>query len=317
MLRYSLAGTLTLTWPEVVDVARTAEQLGFDAFYATDHLMGVAGFAPELGVLDALSLAVALGPVTERIRLGCIVSPVTMRHPVMLARSLQTLDVITGGRAEIGVGAAWNAEEHETFGFGFPPPAERLAMLAEATRTIATLWNAEEPVSLAGRYPLRGAQLLPRPVQRPAPILIGGGSLAAVDIAARWATGWNGTGDHAVIAKRIAQLREREARHGRTGQVETSVMLSPPATGFTALLGRLTEIGVQRIVLSTPRPWHPGKLEALAAALILRPGVQAFGLVTGQVEVLARPNRLAIDRPRPWPAPTMAMTGMAVLPCWV
>jgi hypothetical protein len=94
-------------------------------------------------------------------------------------------------------------------------------------------------------------------------------------------------------------------------------MLSPPATGFTALLGRLTEIGVQRIVLSTPRPWHPGKLEALAAALILRPGVQAFGLVTGQVEVLARPNRLAIDRPRPWPAPTMAMTGMAVLPCRV
>ena len=86
-LRYSLAGTLTLTWPEVLDAARTAERLGFDAFYATDHLMGVAGFQPELGELDALSLAVALGPVTERIRLGCMVSPVIMRHPVMLARA--------------------------------------------------------------------------------------------------------------------------------------------------------------------------------------------------------------------------------------
>ena len=107
-------------------------------------------------------------------------------------------------------------------------------MLEEATRTIATSWNAEEPVSLDGRYPLHGAQLLPRPVQRPAPILIGGGSLRAADIAARWATGWNGTGDRAVIAKRIAQLREREARYGRTGQVETSVMLSPPPTGFPA-----------------------------------------------------------------------------------
>jgi alkanesulfonate monooxygenase SsuD/methylene tetrahydromethanopterin reductase-like flavin-dependent oxidoreductase (luciferase family) len=266
-LRYSLAGTLTLTWPEVVDAARTAERLGFDAFYATDHLMGVAGFAPELGVLDALSLALALGPLTERIRLGCMVSPITMRHPVMLARALQTLDVITGGRAEIGIGAAWNAQEHQTFGFGFPPAGERLAMLEEATRTIATLWNAEKPVSMEGRYPLDGAQLLPRPVQRPAPILIGGGSLKAVDIAARWATQWNGTGDHAVLASRIATLREREVGYGRAGRVETSVMLSAPQTGLTALLARLAEIGVQRVVLSTPRPWHPDKLEALASAV--------------------------------------------------
>jgi alkanesulfonate monooxygenase SsuD/methylene tetrahydromethanopterin reductase-like flavin-dependent oxidoreductase (luciferase family) len=225
--------------------------------------MGVAGFAPELGVLDALSLAVALGPLTDRIRLGCMVSPVTMRQPVMLARALQTLDVITGGRAEIGIGAAWNAQEHEVFGFGFPPPGERLAMLEEATRTIAALWNAQEPVSLDGRYPLRGAALLPRPVQRPAPILIGGGSRQAVEIAARWATQWNGTGDHAVIAERIARLREREAAYGRQGQVEVSVMLSLQATADSAVLARLAEIGVQRIVLSTPRPWHPDKLEEL------------------------------------------------------
>jgi alkanesulfonate monooxygenase SsuD/methylene tetrahydromethanopterin reductase-like flavin-dependent oxidoreductase (luciferase family) len=269
-MRYSLAGTLTLTWPEVADAARTAERLGFDAFYATDHLMGVAGFAPELGVLDALSLALALGPVTERIRLGCIVSPVTMRHPVMLARALQTLDVITGGRAEIGLGAAWNAQEHEAFGFGFPAASERLAMLEEATRTIVALWDAEEPVSLDGRYPLRGALLLPRPVQRPAPVLIGGGS---------------------VKAERIARLRSLEARYGREGQVEVSVMLSlaDPAAGPGALLERLAEIGVQRVVLSTPRPWHPDKLAALAAALpglgALHRRVQAFGLVAGLVEL--------------------------------
>ena len=283
-LRYSLAGTLTLTWPEVLDVACTAERLGFDTFYATDHLMGVAGFAPELGVLDALSLAVALGPLTERIRLGCIVSPVTMRHPVMLARALQTLDVITGGRAEIGIGGGWNAEEHEVFGFGFPAPAERLDMLAGAAETIAALWNADEPVKLGGRYPLNGAQLRPAPVRRPAPILIGGGSRKSVDIAARWATHWNGTGRRAAIAERIGQLREREAAHGRAGQVETSVMVSVrltdgaaaepaadgpfagPAEAVAEYLASFGEIGVQRIVLSTPRPWHPGKLEALAAA---------------------------------------------------
>jgi alkanesulfonate monooxygenase SsuD/methylene tetrahydromethanopterin reductase-like flavin-dependent oxidoreductase (luciferase family) len=291
-LRYSLAGTLTLTWPEVVDVARTAERLGFDTFYATDHLMGVAGFQPELGVLDALSLAVALGPLTERIRLGCMVSPVTMRHPVMLARALQTLDVITGGRAEIGLGAGWNAQEHEVFGFGFPPPGERLAMLAAAAETIAALWTADGPVSVGGRYPLTGAQLRPRPVQRPAPILIGGASKQSVAIAARLATGWNGTGARAGIAERITELREREAACGREGQVETSVMVSVRLTegagagdggGFAGPPGAIAEylasfagIGVQRIVLSTPRPWHPAKLEALAAAAGLFPAGRAL-----------------------------------------
>jgi alkanesulfonate monooxygenase SsuD/methylene tetrahydromethanopterin reductase-like flavin-dependent oxidoreductase (luciferase family) len=282
-LRYSLAGTLTLTWPEVLDVARTAERLGFDAFYATDHLMGVAGFQPELGALDALSLVVALGPVTERIRLGCMVSPVTMRHPVMLARALQTLDVITGGRAEIGIGAGWNAEEHEVFGLRFPAPGERLAMLAAAAETIAGLWNAEGPVDLGGRYPLNRAQLRPPPVRRPAPILIGGGSKKSVDIAARFATQWNGTGGRAVMAERITQLRQREAVYGRHDQVETSVMVSvrltdtagaadggtfagPPEAVAEHLAG-FAEIGVQRIVLSTPRPWHPAKLEALASAV--------------------------------------------------
>jgi alkanesulfonate monooxygenase SsuD/methylene tetrahydromethanopterin reductase-like flavin-dependent oxidoreductase (luciferase family) len=287
-LRYSLAGTLTLTWPEVLDVARTAERLGFDAFYATDHLMGVAGFQPDLGVLDALSLAVALGPVTERIRLGCMVSPVTMRHPVMLARALQTLDVITGGRAEIGIGAGWNAEEHKVFGFGFPAPGERLAMLAAAAETIAALWNAAGPVSVGGRYPLYGAQLRPGPVRRPAPIVIGGASKKSVDIAARFATQWNGTGDRAVMAERIARLREREGVYGRQEQVETSVMVSVrltegafaadrgaadrgtfagPPEAVAEYLSGFAGIGVQRIVLSTPRPWHPAKLEALASAV--------------------------------------------------
>jgi alkanesulfonate monooxygenase SsuD/methylene tetrahydromethanopterin reductase-like flavin-dependent oxidoreductase (luciferase family) len=257
----------------VLDVARTAERLGFDAFYATDHLMGVAGFRPELGALDALSVAVALGPLTERIRLGCMVSPITMRHPVMLARALQTLDVITGGRAEIGVGAGWNAEEHHVFGFGFPPPVERLAMLAAAAETIAVLWDAAGPVTLGGRYPLNGAWLRPPPVGRPAPILIGGGSRKSVEVAARWATGWNGTGDVAVLAKRIASLRELEAVHGREGQVETSVMVPAALTAdsvradLAAAVAGFAEIGVQRIVLSTPRPWHPAKLEVVASVL--------------------------------------------------
>jgi alkanesulfonate monooxygenase SsuD/methylene tetrahydromethanopterin reductase-like flavin-dependent oxidoreductase (luciferase family) len=155
-------------------------------------------------------------------------------------------------------------------------------MLAAAAETIATLWNAEGPVDLGGCYPLNRAQLRPRPVRRPAPILIGGGSKKSVDIAARFATQWNGTGARAVIAERITQLREREAVYGRQDQVETSVMVSVrltdtagsadggafagPREAVAGYLAGFAEIGVQRIVLSTPRPWHPAKLEALASA---------------------------------------------------
>ena len=104
-MRFSLTGTMNLNWPETREAALLAEELGFDAFYTSDHLQGIEGFDPEVGLLDAVSLVTALAPLTDRIRLGCLVSPVSVRHPVVLLRALQTTDLITGGRVEIGVGA--------------------------------------------------------------------------------------------------------------------------------------------------------------------------------------------------------------------
>lgn len=298
---FGIGGTLGLMWSEIVDAAHTSERLGFDSFYATDHLMGVAGFGRETGTLDAVALALALGPLTERIRLGCMVSPITMRHPVMLARALQTLDVITGGRAEIGIGAGWNQQEHDAFGFTFPPPRERLDMLAEAAAVIVKLWNADEPVTHRGMFPLKGAQLLPRAVQLPAPLLIGGASSKSVDIAAQWATHWNCNGPHAVVAGRIMELRRREKIYGRDGKVQAGIWLpvyitanayesnelrerlrvsstpglAPPAERsfigqpeeLAEYVSQLRHIGVQRIIFSTPRPWSPGTLGIIAEAL--------------------------------------------------
>ncbi len=165
-MRYSLSGSTGLTWSEIRDAAQLGEQLGFDSFFAADHLMAVAGFDEDAGLLDAVSLLLALAPVTTTLRLGAMVSPITIRHPVVLARAMQTLDLISEGRAEVGVGAGWSQSEHEIFGLPFPPASRRLELLEDACRTLVSLWEDPDPVHKEGDFPLRGARLRPRPVQR-------------------------------------------------------------------------------------------------------------------------------------------------------
>ena len=226
MLRFSVTGTLNLTWTEVSEAAALAEALGFEAIYTSDHLHAVAGFASDVGALDALSITLALAPLTSTIRLGCLVSPITVRHPVVLARALQTLDLVSGGRAEVGIGAGWEAGEHRAFGLPFPPTAERLGMLEDACRVMTALWESDRPVSLDGWYPLRDAQLTPRPVQSRVPLLVAAASDRGIAIAARWATAWNGIGSPRYLADRIGLLRREEAAAGRpAGSVETTSML--------------------------------------------------------------------------------------------
>jgi alkanesulfonate monooxygenase SsuD/methylene tetrahydromethanopterin reductase-like flavin-dependent oxidoreductase (luciferase family) len=220
-MRYSVSGTMALTWQGVRAAALEADELGFDGFYAADHLMGVAGFAEEDGVLDALTLLGALAPLTSRIRLGAMVSPITSRFPSMLARTLASIDVISGGRAVVGVGAGWSAEEHQTFGIPFPPIGRRLQLLEEACRLFKELWEAESRVDLDGDFPLRGAALRPRPVQRQVPLLVAGASDKSIAIAARWAAMWHCVGSPAYMAERTARLRQEEEKAGRPqGSVE-------------------------------------------------------------------------------------------------
>ena len=223
MITCSVAGTMAMSWEEVREAAVAADELGFDTFYAAEHLMGVAGFAEEEGVLDALALLAALAPLTRRIRLGAMVSPVTFRLPPMLARSVAAVDVISGGRAVLGVGAGWSAAEHEAFGIPFPAVGQRLELLDAACRMLRTLWEADEPVDLDGPFPLHGARLRPRPVQREVPLLVAGASDRTVGAAGRWAAMWNCVGSPAYVAERTALLRREEARAGRpAGSVEVT-----------------------------------------------------------------------------------------------
>ncbi len=309
-MRYSLSGSTGLTWTQIRDAVQLGETLGFDAFYAADHLMAVAGFDEDAGLLDAVSLLLALAPVTTTLRLGAMVSPITIRHPVVLARALQTLDLISGGRAEVGVGAGWSQSEHEMFGFPFPRASRRLDLLEDACRTLVLLWESTDPVHKEGDFPLHGARLDPRPVQRLTPLLVAGASDHAVRIAARWGRAWNATGSPSFLGERVHLLREEEARAARSGTVEVTatvrlefcetedeqaakaraVRAAPraryaqrdvllagedpaaalyigPLQGLGDYMASLEDVGVQRALISIPRPWDPEALRRVAAAI--------------------------------------------------
>jgi alkanesulfonate monooxygenase SsuD/methylene tetrahydromethanopterin reductase-like flavin-dependent oxidoreductase (luciferase family) len=309
-MRYSLSGSTGLTWTQIRDAVQLGEKLGFDTFYAADHLMAVAGFDEDAGLLDAVSLLLALAPVTTTLRLGAMVSPITIRHPVVLARAMQTLDLISGGRAEVGVGAGWSRSEHEIFGLPFPGASRRLDLLEDACRTLVSLWESTDPVHKEGDYPLHGARLSPRPIQPLTPLLVAGASDHAVRIAARWGRAWNATGSPSFLGERVHLLRAEEARASRPGRVEitatvrlefcesederqakaqavrnapraryaqrevylagedpVAALYIGPLQGLGDYMASLEEVGVQRALISIPRPWDPEELRRVAVAI--------------------------------------------------
>jgi F420-dependent oxidoreductase-like protein len=181
-----------ITWAQWLELAAAAERLGFAGLYRSDHyLSDVPGSGRA--ALDAWGTICALAAVTKRLRLGTLVSPVTFRHPSLLAKLVVTADHVSGGRIDLGIGAGWMREEHVAYGFPFPGLGERLSMLGEQLEIIKRSWT-EGPFSFAGRhYQVDGLDALPRPVSQPHPrIIVGGdGGPKSVAIAASWADEYN------------------------------------------------------------------------------------------------------------------------------
>jgi F420-dependent oxidoreductase-like protein len=179
-----------VTWDQWVGLARACERYGFEGLFRSDHYLSF-WHPSEEGALDAWATISALAAVTERIRLGTMVSPVTFRHPAQLAKAVVTADHVSGGRVELGMGAGWFEREHAAFGFAFPPMGERMELLAEQVEIVHRLWGGDgDEVTFAGaHYRLEACPALPRPLQRPHPPLIVGGGAGprSAAIAARWA----------------------------------------------------------------------------------------------------------------------------------
>jgi F420-dependent oxidoreductase-like protein len=200
-----IEGQEGVTWDQWHALATTAEAAGFEALFRSDHYMGLGGGG--FGSLDAWTTLGALAAVTERIRLGTLVSPATFRHPSVVAKAAVTVDQISGGRAELGLGAGWHEREHTAHGFPFPPTRERFDVLAEQLEIVRRSWEAE-PFTFAGdHYRLEDADPCPKPVQQRLPLIMGGNAgPRASALAARWADEYN------TVYGTLEQCRERRAK---------------------------------------------------------------------------------------------------------
>jgi F420-dependent oxidoreductase-like protein len=196
---------------------READALGFDSVWLDDHFYSVVRPRSE-PQMEAWTLLAALVRETQRIGVGILVTCNGYRNPALLAKMAATVDVLSNGRLIHGIGAGWFADEYEGYGYEFPSTPTRLAQLEESLVVQTQLWTAERP-SFSGRfYTLREAWCEPRPVQKPhPPILIGGsGEKVLLRIVARWATMWNCPGDPAELGRKIGILREHCALEGRS-----------------------------------------------------------------------------------------------------
>jgi F420-dependent oxidoreductase-like protein len=222
---------------QVVSIASTAESSGFDSVWVMDHLFQIPGIGQiDEPMFEAYTLLGGLAARTARARLGAMVTGVTYRNPALLAKEVTTLDVLSGGRAVLGIGAAWFEAEHQGLGFSFPPLSERFDRLEEALVICRAMFTQEAP-SFDGRYyRIEGAINRPRPVQEGGPpILIGGGGeRRTLRLVAEHADACNLFGDADTIRHKLEVLARHCDDVGRDPATITKTRLGTLVIGASA-----------------------------------------------------------------------------------
>jgi F420-dependent oxidoreductase-like protein len=224
-----IEGQEDVTWEQWTGLATACQEHGFGALFRSDHYLSF-GHPTEYGSLDAWATLAALAPITERIRLGTLVSPATFRHPANLAKVVVTADHASGGRVELGMGAGWLEGEHSAYGFPFPPVSERFDILEEQVEIVHRLWDRDETsVTFEGaHYSLHECPALPKPLQDPHPPLIVGGDAKprSLRLAAQWADEYNvnGIGPEQCREAREALSRASEAAGRDADAIRLSLM---------------------------------------------------------------------------------------------
>jgi alkanesulfonate monooxygenase SsuD/methylene tetrahydromethanopterin reductase-like flavin-dependent oxidoreductase (luciferase family) len=205
-------------WPEVLELAQAADELGAYAVYLCDHFMGHTedDSVTDEGMLECLTLLGALGPVTRRARLGPMVLGATYRHPAVVANALTALDHVSGGRAIAGLGAGWQVNEHRAYGIDLMDPHDRSDRFEETVAVVSALLR-EDRAGFHGRFfELHDAPNNPRPLQARIPVLVGGGGpRRTIPLAARYADVWHVWGTPESYAAKSALLDDACAAIGR------------------------------------------------------------------------------------------------------
>ena len=291
-----------LNWPRWQRLARAVEDLGFVGLYRSDHYTNAD--PPDIDSLELWTSLTWLASHTKRIEFGALVTPVSFRHPTLTARMAAAVDDLSGGRLTLGVGAGWQAREHEHFGFELLDVPRRFKRFEEGLEVITRLLNSDSPVDFSGGfYRLREAILLPRPARKGGPpILVGGnGPKLTLPLAARYATEWNAVylppKEFAERSSRLSELLKAQGRDPKSvrrsmmtgcyfGRDEAEVMrklkgdagrrerlanMGVPmgtANEIVDQLGQHAEAGLQRIMLQWLDLDDVDGLEAMARGVL-------------------------------------------------
>ena len=258
--------------PTFARIARSAEDTGMSSLWVMDHFFQIRGVGPaEAEMLEAYTALAFAAGVTERIGLGAMVTGVTYRHPGLLAKTVTTLDVLSGGRAWLGIGAGWNEQEHRGLGVPFPSLGERFERLEEALQIVLRMWSADESAFEGRHYHLERPLNSPQALQQPhPPILVGGiGERKTLRLVAQYADACNiFEMGHDVIRHKLEVLQAHCERLGRPyAEIEKTslVVLKLAGAGSGSgdrggmsvaqavhRFGTLAELGIDHAIVSMP-----------------------------------------------------------------
>jgi F420-dependent oxidoreductase-like protein len=221
-----IEGQEGVTWDDWMRLARLAERRGLEGLFRSDHYTAI--IRADADALDAWTTLAGLAAVTERIRLGTLVSPATFRHPSVLARMAVTVDHISGGRLDVGMGAGWYEREHLAHGFPFLDAKQRFELFAEQVEIVVRSWTEDAFDHGGPEYELQRQTALPRPFQKPHPTLVLGGTVKRrfAALAARFA------GEVNTLGAPNEELRERKQRLDRAC---AEAGRDPAALGFSVM----------------------------------------------------------------------------------
>lgn len=252
------------------------ETLGFDSLWQADHYQRPS--VPDLPFLEGWTLLAAMATKTERVRIGVLVTSNTFRHPALVAKQAVTVDHISGGRLELGMGTGWWEPEHRAYGVEFPEPKELVDRFAEAIALIDALLR-DDPATYDGQhYHLRDAQFRPRPINGTIPLTMGAHGPRMLRLAARYADRWNSHGTADELRERNTRLDEACAALGRDPREITRSLygwtlklgLDPWSSldAFAEMVGCYREAGISEFLVEAPHERQFATTERIARELI-------------------------------------------------
>jgi probable F420-dependent oxidoreductase len=279
---------------DLLEEVRAADADGWHGVWLADHYMPDTGdTTPKRGdVYECWALLPALAAVTERVRIGTLVSPTSVHHPALLAKRAATIDRLSGGRMVLGLGAGWQINEHHAYGIDLEPPGKRVSRFEEAIGIVRSLL-AEDSTTFHGEfYDITDAPCDPKPVQSPLPLLVGTRGPRMLRIAARNASEWNTWSAPDLAARRTALVEACEAVGRAPATMWTSVNAlvelgkSAPTPGYPAIagtaqqlvdqLGQYADLGFDEFILPD---WNLGRDRAERADNLARIRTEVLGQV--------------------------------------